>query len=194
MRIDVELFLRDQIIHGELVTTQPRPLDQINSKLETFLLIENARAASLHVSSPPVRLGTVRVEKEQILLVVPHDSGVTVPGPIRGGWVQKRQLQAMIGLGPLWVKCDLFVSSHDQVSLTTLGRARDGQLFLVASNASISSAYHPEWAMPASTVFLYRTAISYLALPTLTSDVQAIRPDQRLIDARYRGRPAGTKL
>jgi hypothetical protein len=52
------------------------------------------------------------------------------------------------------VEGELFVSSQDQVSLDTLVRERDGRLFLVASNASISSAYHPEWVLPVPTVFL----------------------------------------
>jgi hypothetical protein len=128
------------------------------------------------------------VEKKQILLIVPYDSDVMIAGPIRGGWVPKRSLQASIGLGPLVVNGVLHVSQTDQISIQTLARSTSEHHFMAMTEAQVTSAYDPDWKMDTRAVFVGREMINYVGLLAMPPDLGLpLAPGERPVDAFYRG-------
>ena len=175
MGVTLELYLRDQVIRGELSAGQGRPLDVLNTAGEGYVILDNALAGSLHVDALPIRLGTVRVHREQILLVVPHDSSSRMAPLLRAGWVEKKRVRVMVGLGPLMTSGVFHVGSWegDQFSVEHLARGQDGRIFLPATEATVRSVYDPSWSVECPSVFIPRPAISYLALLEVTSESES---------------------
>ena len=68
----VELYLRDQVIRGELRTDAgKRAVDALNESTSGVIVLGEARSTSIHVKGPPTRLGTVRIQRAQVLVVIP---------------------------------------------------------------------------------------------------------------------------
>ena len=184
MGIVVDFYLRDQIIRGELSASQGRPLDLLNNRLENFVVLSSALSKSLHVASEPTRLGQTRLHKEHLLMAVPHDEGQGIASPIRGGWVEKREAQVMVGLGPLIVTGNLHFGQWESITVEAIGRNADGRAFLPATGVRVTSLYHPSWAVEAPSVFLSRAAMGYISL--LSALTQEMPPHGRLVDEIYR--------
>ena len=97
-------------------------------------------------------------------MAVPHDEGQGIASPIRGGWVEKREAQVMVGLGPLIVTGNLHFGQWESITLEAIGRNADGRAFLPATGVRVTSLYHPSWAVEAPSVFLSRAAMGYISL------------------------------
>jgi hypothetical protein len=168
----VDFYLRDQVIRGDLTASQGRPLDLLNNRLDTFVILDSALLMSLHVGAEPVKLGPTRLHKDQLLLVVPHDQTNSTASPNRSGWVEKKSVRAVAGIGPLIVTGNFHIGQWEAVSLEKLGRETDGRIFLPVTQAKITSLYHPAWAVEAGAAFVSRSALGYISL--LTADQDAV--------------------
>ncbi len=186
----IELYCRDQIIRGELPTDQGRPLDLLNSTLQRVLLLQNASVLSLYHDGEPMAVGAARVQKEQILLAIPYDAPKT-PGKFRGGWVDKKPVRVVVGVGPLTVTGTLHFGKWDESTLEMLGRDDDGRSFLPATEASITLLYRADWSIVRPTVLLSRAAIEYWS-PLSTVSERSLNPEAVALEEFYRRfRPVG---
>jgi hypothetical protein len=160
--ITLELYLEHQIIRGDF-KDEPghRPIDLLNSVGGTMIVLSDAWSASLHAEAPPVRLDTVRVKRTQILLVVAQNTAPLPPRRFRVGFVEKRPMRAMVGLGPFSVAGTIHVGSHEQSSITTLEHDVSGRFFIPVTQAEVRSQYHPRWRIEADLMFVNRAAITF---------------------------------
>lgn len=188
MGVTVEVYLRDQVIRGELPDGQGRPLDQLNNARENYIILGNALSGSLHVDAPPMKLGTVRVQRDQILLVVPHDAPSMVAPRLRSGWVEKRRARVIVGLGPLAVTGSLHMGQWEgttEVTVEQIARSSDARAFLPATQATVASQYDPNWSIESGSVFLARAAIGYVCLLSPPAELTA-NSEASSIEAIYR--------
>ena len=168
MAITLELYLEHQIIRGDF-KDEPghRPIDLLNSVAGGMIALSDAWSASLHVEAPPVWLDTVRVRRSQILMVIAHNTIPLPPRRFRVGFVEKRPLRAVVGLGPFAVAGTMHVGTHEQASVITLEHDVTGRFFIPVTEAEVRSQYHPRWLINADLMFVNRAAISYsYATPT----------------------------
>ena len=109
----------------------------------------------------------VRVRRAQILMVVAQNTSPLPPRRFRVGFVEKRPLRAVVGLGPFAVAGTMHVGSHEQASVTTLEHDVSGRFFIPVTEAQARSQYHSGWVIEAELMFVNRSAISYTyAVPT----------------------------
>jgi hypothetical protein len=103
MAATFDLYLRDQVIRGELrPETSLRPIDLLNGAKSSLLVIQNGVSHSLHAKAPAVKLGTVRVQRTHSLVIVPAELAPLSSRQVRIGYVEKRQVRAHVGLGHCW--------------------------------------------------------------------------------------------
>lgn len=164
MSIKLDLYLRDQVIRGQVELVQGRPLDLLNSSLEASLVVRDAVAWSLHDGSGPLPLGTVRAHRDWVLVAVPHDGGSRIAAVLRSGWVEKRRVRVALGLGPLALQGTFHLGQWDQVSLEAICRGGDHRPFMPATDATIQGLYATSWSFECSTVLVARAQISYVSL------------------------------
>src|SRR5215213_8196775 len=112
----IELYCRDQVTRGELPADQGRPLDLLNSSLHGVILLENASVLSLYRDGRPTKVGAARVQKDEILVAVPHDAPPPL-GRFRRGWVDKRAVRAIVAVGPLTVTGTLHFGTWEETAL-----------------------------------------------------------------------------
>jgi hypothetical protein len=160
--ITLELYLEHQIIRGSF-KDEPgqRPIDLLNSVAGGMIGLSDAWSASLHVEAPPVWLDAVRVRRSQILMVIAQNTTPLPPRRFRVGFVEKRPLRAVVGLGPFSVAGTMHVGSHEQASVMTLEHDVSGRFFIPVTEAQVRSQYHPRWLIEADLMFVNRAAISY---------------------------------
>ena len=190
MSVIVDFYLRDQIVRGELAAGQGRPLDLLNNKLDNFITLVSGLSRSLHAASEPTKLGQTRLHKDQLIMAIPHEERQALAAPIRGGWVEKRLARVIVGLGPLVVSGNLHFGQWESVAPGAIWRNPDGRAFLPATEARVTSHYHPSWAVEAHSVFLARAAISYISLVSTPNGDAASHA--RATDDTFRPRHPGT--
>ena len=72
MAITLEVYLAHQVIRGNLRDdSRQRAIDILNAAQSQIVTLSDAMAASMHAQAPPSKLATVRIRRQQILLVVP---------------------------------------------------------------------------------------------------------------------------
>ena len=190
MSVTLDVYLRDQVIRGELAIDGNRPLDQFNGALESHVLLEDACVQSLYVDGPPAALGAVRIQKERILLAIPCDGPPTVARQLRGVWVPKTGVRLMIGLEGLTIIGTFHVRNPEHASLDRIMRAAEGRAFLPVTDARVRWLHRPDWSVEAPSIFVAHVAIGYICLipPTAAqaADAKAAstedlagRPDRR---------------
>lgn len=162
MAITLELYLEHQVIRGSF-KDEPgqRPIDLLNSVAGGMIGLTDAWSASLHVEAPPVWLDAVRIRRSQILIVIAQDTAPLPPRRFRVGFVEKRPLRAVVGLGPFAVAGTMHVGSHEQASVITLEHDVSGRFFIPVTEAQVRSQYHPRWLVEADLMFINRAAIGY---------------------------------
>ena len=162
MAITLELYLEHQIIRGDF-KDEPgqRPVDLLNSAAGSMIQLTDAWSISLHAEAPPARLYAVRVRRDEALLVVAHDTSPLPPRVLRVGFVEKRPMRAVIGLGPFAVEGTIHVGIREQSASTSLEHDVSGRFFIPVTQARVRSQYHPRWLIESDLVFVNRGAISY---------------------------------
>lgn len=183
MGVTVDCYLRDQIIRGELAGGRDRPLDQLNTSIEGFIILHNACLQNLRASVEPVQLGTTRVQKSQLLLVVPHDTQAVAP-QLRPGWVRKARVRVVAGIGPLTVRGTFHVPPAEHVSLEKIIRDSDGRAFLPMTRASITSLQYPDWSIEVPSAFLPRQEVCYISIEEISDEAE--NSDTPLTEDVYR--------
>ena len=168
MAITLELYLEHQIIRGEFKDDPgQRHIDLLNSASGGMIMLTDAWSASLDAEAPPVRLDSVRVKRTSILLVVAQNTAPLPPRRFRVGFVEKRPLHAVVGLGPFSVAGALHVATHEQSSLANVEYDASGRFFIPVTGAEVRSQYHPRWRIEAELMLVNRGAITYsCAVPT----------------------------
>jgi hypothetical protein len=162
----VELYLRDRLIRGLVSTQGLRALDLFN-RTDRALQVREAQAASFHCAATPRFLGSVRVDKAQVLLVAPHDAEHLLWARLRAGWVPKSKVQAEAGVGPLIVRGTFHVGRSIPLAMASVFLGSEQRLFLPVTDATISSEYHRNWSVQLAAVFIPRRLIEYVTLPEL---------------------------
>jgi hypothetical protein len=160
--ITLELYLEHQVIRGEF-KDEPgqRPIDLLNSVAGGMVQLADAWSASLHAEAPPVRLDTVRVKRSHVLLVIAQNTAPLPPRRFRVGFVEKRPVRAVVGLGPFTVAGTVHVGTHEQAALANLEYDASGRFFVPVTDAEVRSQYHPRWRIDSGLMFVNRGAISY---------------------------------
>lgn len=160
MPVRVDLYLRNRVVRGDLVTAGARTLDHFNRR-DPALTLENAQVASFHIAAQPRLVGTVRVEKAQVLLVAPDD--VHEQLVLRGAWQPRKRVLAEAGVGPLAVRGIFHLGqSGRQANLAHLLFGEDDCLFVPITDATVTCEYHADWTAHLPTVFAMRRAIEFL--------------------------------
>ena len=168
MAMTLELYLEHQIIRGEF-KDEPgqRPIDLLNSASGGMIVLTDAWSASLHAEAPPVRLHSVRVKRASILLVVAQNTAPLPPRRFRVGFVEKRPVHSVVGLGPFTVSGMLHVATHEHSSIANVEYDATGRFFIPVTGAEVRSQYHPRWRIEADLMLVNRGAIGYTcAVPT----------------------------
>jgi hypothetical protein len=160
----VDLYLPDQMIRGDLQGLQGRPLDMLNWGLDGCVTLENGCTWSLHTAGGPMRLGTVRVQRDRVLVAIPHDDDRVVDPGIRLGYSEKRQVRVRVGVGPLTVTGDFHVGRMETISIEAIGRGADNRPFVPATRATVQSSLAERWSLESRVVLLARTKISFISL------------------------------
>jgi hypothetical protein len=165
----LELYLDHQIIRGDLpMDDGQRPIDVLNTAKGGVIQLSDGWSVSLHAEAPPTRLGTVRVRRQNILVVIPRSKVQLPPRVMRTGFVEKRPLRAEIGLGPFAVAGSFYVTGHEPETLASLEHDPGGRFFVPFTQARLRSQYSPRWKVDSDLMFVNRGAISYsYTLPTL---------------------------
>lgn len=160
----VDAYLRNQTIRGELPGHQGRPLDVPNNTLESFVILSNACSSSLHDPSLTTALGTVRLQKEHVLLVMPYDPPSSVRG-LQAGWVSKQPVSVMIGVGPFTVSGSIHIAATgDSPSLEKILRNPSGRIFWPMNDATVASPHSADWSLEAAAIFVLYSQIAYVRL------------------------------
>jgi len=162
MPVRVELYLRNRVIRGELATDGVRTLDRFN-RHDPAITLQDAQVASFHVAVRPRALGTVRVDKSQVLLVVPDDTDEQMT--LRGAWVPKKRVQAEAGVGPLDVRGTFHLGSSPKSSLEQLLFGDEERIYIPVTNALVTCEYHQGWSAALPTVFLMRRVVEFITSP-----------------------------
>ena len=132
MATTVELYLRDQVIRGELRTDPgKRAVDVLNESPSGVIALAEASTTSVHVKASRTRLGSVRVQRAQVLLVIPYDASPLGPRQLRTAFVEKQPRQVAVGVGPFFVSGTTHVGRYDadwwlEVGLVLVNRGAIG--------------------------------------------------------------------
>ena len=157
-----ELHLRDQAIHGETRTQASlRIVDLLNGAKDSLLVVRNGVARSLHADLPPVAFGAVRVQRSQTLLVVPADPMQPGAARLRVGYIEKHPHRAQIGLGPLWVTAMLYFGPREPATFEAFVYDASGRFFVPATEAIITSQYRADWSLETPLVYVNRAAVDF---------------------------------
>jgi hypothetical protein len=160
MAVRVDLYLRNRVVRGDLITEGARTLDHFNRR-DPALTLENAQVASFHVATQPRPVGVVRVEKAQVLLVAPDDAHEQLV--LRGAWQPRKRVLAEAGVGPLAVRGIFHLGqSGRQATLAHVLFGEDDRLFVPITDALVTCEYHTDWTVHLPTVFAMRRAIEFL--------------------------------
>jgi hypothetical protein len=172
----IDVYLPNRIVRGLVSSPFTRALDIFNN-FGSVVTLRNAGAASLHESTKPLKLGQVRVEKDRILVAVPHEP--TRDGDRSISWVPKRRERGIAGVGPLIVQGIFHLDEESEGSPLNVALGTENRPFVPVTEATISSEYHPDWSADLPVAFLRRRAIEYLSVPEIASD----RAGARLVEA-----------
>ncbi|MCC7105127.1 MAG: hypothetical protein IT307_08295 [Chloroflexi bacterium] len=160
----VDCYLREQIVRGELSDEKSRPLDVLNNALESYVILTNCSLWGHRSGTEPILLGMTRVQKSQILIVVPHDQQLAVPSALRHGWVRKQQVRVSAGVGPLIIAGYFHIPTSETLSLARLLRDGDGRQFLPITDATITKLDSPAWQLQFDSVFVMRHALGFFSV------------------------------
>jgi hypothetical protein len=160
--ITLELYLHHQVIRGDFQSElDKRPIDLLNAAVNSVITLSDAWSASLYAEAPPIRLGTVRVQRAQILLVIPQNPPPLPRRLFRVGFIEKRQVHAALGVGPFVLTGTAHVGAHELASIRGLENDTSGRLFIPVTQAAVRSQHALAWSLEAELLFLNRAAISY---------------------------------
>lgn len=196
MATAVGLYLPHQVISGDLaIETGQRLVDVLNGAEESLLVLANGVSRSLHTEAPPVALGTVRVQRAQVLLVIPAEARPLGLRHMRAGYVEKRPLRARVALGPLLLTATLHFGPREPASFEGFLYDAGARFFIPATEANVSSQYRSE-TLEAPLVFVNRAAVDYGSLLEEAEEPSADDADAAATEdlwfrlAERRGRPA----
>jgi hypothetical protein len=166
MGIPVSLYLRDQVIQGELSgEAGRRPVDLLNAATRGMLALAGASSRSLHLAeAPPVELGDVQVQRAQALLVIPVEAPQLGLRVMRTGYVERRPRRAHLGLGPFRLSATLHFGFREAPSIDAFVHDASGRFFIPVTDASVTLQSPPAWSLDAPLVFVNRAAVDYGAL------------------------------
>jgi hypothetical protein len=156
------MYLEHQIIRGDLRAEEgQRPIDLLNGVNGGVIQLSNAWSASLHVEAPPTWLDTVRIRRNQVLLMIPRTSVLLAPRIVRLGYVEKRPLRVSAAIGPYVVQGMFHVTNHEHVPLTSLEQDVTGRFFVPLTEATLTSQHSARWKVEADAMFVNRAAVTY---------------------------------
>jgi hypothetical protein len=162
----VELYLRDQIIRGELrIDAGKRAVDVLNESTSGVIALGEARSTSIHVKGSPTKLGAVRVQRSHVLLVIPYDAPPAGPRQLRAGFVEKQPRPVAVGVGPFFVTGTVHVGRYDATSLEPAANDLGGRGFVPLTGAHVTSQRDAGWWLDVGFLLVNRTAIAYTATP-----------------------------
>ena len=166
MTTAIELYLRDQIIRGELRNDSGRrAIDLLNESTSSVIELHDAWSGSLHIQALPARRGTVRVRRTEVLFAIPHDTARSGPRQLRSAYVEKRPLPAEVDLGPFFLSGTMHVGAYDKASIELSANDAGKVAFIAVTGAHVTSAYDASWSLDAGIVLVNRPAISYVCTP-----------------------------
>ncbi|MFN8633834.1 MAG: hypothetical protein U0893_08275 [Chloroflexota bacterium] len=162
MAVTLEMYLEHQIVRGDLRSEEgQRPIDLLNGVNGGIIQLSNAWSASLHAEAPPAWLDTVRIKRNQILVMIPRTSVLLAPRIVRLGYVEKRPLHIQAAIGPYVVTGSFYVTNHEHVPLTALEQDVTGRFFVPLTDACLTSQHSTRWKVQADAMFVNRGAVSY---------------------------------
>lgn len=162
----LELYLRDQVIRGELKNeTGRRAVDLLNEPAGGMIVLNDAWSGSTYAEGPPVKLGTVRVQRSHVLFAIPHDVAPQLPKQLRSNFVEKRPVPVAVGAGPFLIVGMMHVGRYDLPSLDPGVNESKGRAFVPLTGAHLTSQHTPGQSLDVGVVLLNRTAISYTYSP-----------------------------
>ncbi len=92
-RILVELFTVDHRITGYISSRHARLLDELNATGLSYLLLDEVSSTNLHGPlTQSVSIATLRINRNAVLFVIPHDSEGPPAGQRLYSYVAKKQL------------------------------------------------------------------------------------------------------
>jgi hypothetical protein len=163
----VELYLRDQVVRGELRTDAGRrAVDVLNESPSGVIALGEASARSIHFfKGSATKLGAVRVQRAHVLLVVPYDASLLGPRQVRAGYVEKVPRSVAVGLGPFFLTGTLHVGRYDAPSIELAANDPGGRTFVPLTDVRLRSQYDAEWWLDVELLLLNRAAISFTGSP-----------------------------
>jgi hypothetical protein len=176
MGVVVDCYLREQIVRGEISDEKTRPLDVLNNPLESYVILTNCSLRSHRSGGEPISLGITRVQKSQVLIVVPHDQQLAVPPALRHGWVRKQQVRMTAGVGQLIISGYFHSRTGETFSLARLLREGDNRVFLPITDATITTLDASDWQLQFDSVFVMRHALGFFAMEEVNSPAVAVTP------------------
>ena len=166
MAITLELYLEHQIVRGNFESSMDdskfRPIDLLNFVTGEVIELADAWSASLHVESPPAWADVLRAKREHVFLVIPQDTRPLPPPQHRVTVVEKRPIQAVVGLGPFAVSGTLYVPSDREGTISDLEHDPTARYFIPITEAEVRSQYHPRWRVKSDLVLFNHSAMSYV--------------------------------
>ena len=166
MATTVELYLRDQVSRGELRTESGRrAVDVLNEAPSGVITLGEASSRGIHVKSAPTRLGAVRVQRSQVLLVVPYDASPLGPRQLRAGFVEKQPRSVAIGIGPFFATGTIHVGRYESSSIELATTDPSGRTFVPLTDAHLVSQYDADWWLDVAFLLVNRATIGYTGSP-----------------------------
>ena len=166
MATTIELYLRDQVIRGELRTdANRRAVDVLNETSSGMIALGDARSTSAHVRGAPTKLGPARVQRAHVLLVIPYDAAPLGPRQLRSGFVEKQPRSVAVGVGPFFVTGTIHVGRYDAPSTEPGANDPSGRTFVPLTDARLTSQYDVAWWLEVGFVLVNRTAIGFTCSP-----------------------------
>lgn len=166
MTITLELYLRDQIIRGEVQDgSGRRAVDLLNESTRGIIELHDAWSGSVHVAGAPKKRGSIRVLRSHVLFAIPHDSAPAGPRQLRAGYVDKRPHPAEVGLGPFFVAGTIHIGPYDTPSIEISATDAGKLPFIPLTRARVTSEYDASWSLDVGIVLVNRTEISYVCSP-----------------------------
>ena len=160
-RILVELFTVDHRITGYISSRQTRLLDELNAAGLSYLLLTEVNSTNLHGPlTQSVSIATLRINRNAVLFVIPHDSEGQPAGQRLYSYVAKKKL-------PLFVIMSNFELSGNAHFGTVGLNIRDVLLDLPGAN------FTP----------LTDVTVSFLAKPHITLQSPIVGINKALIQA-----------
>ena len=164
-QVRIACYAGPQLVTGlvTLGTTgrQRRVSDLLNDVTMRGMILEECVVVNLlDRGAAPTPIGTARLVKDNIHLVVPHD--VTPPVPLRPGYVKKRPVLTRLTCGPYDLEGTLHYDNKDPVELRVLFTETFSP-FTPVTDATIRFVLDPNWQASSSVVLVNRDAVIWAA-------------------------------